>query len=146
MVEQESKENGFSDIFDYLHQRPVASLKELLPVYDYLQNAKNGGAYKSYPTGYPRNEFLENLNSKNKKEKLRYIEFDKIIGNLNNAESTISGMKVIEADMGKLWQHGYPYGFEILLGDRGLIYGDGDKTVPIESARSNNVPEDFYLK
>ncbi len=145
MVEQEAKENEFSDVFDYLHQRPVSSLKELLPVYDYLQNVKMG-TYKNYPTGYPRNEFLENLNSEIKKEKLRYIEFDKIIGNLNNVESTISGMKIIETDMGKLWQHGYPHGFEVIIGDRGLIKNEGDQTVPIESARSNNVPEDLLLE
>ncbi len=33
-----------------------------------------------------------------------------------------------------LWEHGYPEDFDSLLGNHGLVYGDGDGTVPLESA------------
>jgi pimeloyl-ACP methyl ester carboxylesterase len=140
---QEAHEGNYADIFDYIHQRPIASLQELLPVYDYLQAVENGNKYKTYFAGYPRNEFLENLNSVDEKNKLNNIEFDKIIGNAGSESGTTSGFKVIDADMGKLWKHGYPHGFEIpLIGDRGMLKSGGDGTVPLFSAESVNISED----
>ena len=139
---QEAHEGNYADIFDYIHQRPIASLQELLPVYDYLQAVENGNKYKTYFAGYPRNEFLENLNSVDEKVKLNNIEFDKIIGKVENDNSTISGYKVIESDLGKMWKHGYPHGFEVIIGDRGLIKNSGDRTVPLFSAESVNISED----
>lgn len=138
---QEAKESGQADIFDYIHNRPIESLREMLPVYDYLQDVNNGYKYKSYPIGYPDNPFLENLNKVENISKLNNIEFDKIIGKLNDNESTISGLKVINADMGRLWKDGYPLGFEIPIGDQGLIYDDGDGTVPLVSGESINIYE-----
>jgi pimeloyl-ACP methyl ester carboxylesterase len=146
IFQQESKENGYSDIFDYIHQRPILSLKELLPVYNYLQEVENDYQFRNYPDNYPRNEFLEGINSDIKKEKLNNVEFDKIIGKLENEVSTISGFKVIMADMGKYWIHGYPHGFEIPIGDQGITYRDGDGTVPLESAESVNIPADEIVR
>ncbi|EKE15692.1 MAG: PGAP1 family protein [uncultured bacterium] len=147
IIKQEAEEGGYADIFDYIHQRPVASLEELLPVYDYLQEVDNDYAYRIYPEGYPRNEFLENLNSEEKKNKLKDIEFDKIIGGLGNENITIAGFKIIDVDMGKKWEHGYPHGLEIpILGDESMFYSDGDKTVPLSSGRSENIPADYLIE
>lgn len=140
---QEAEEAGEDDIFDYIHSRPVASLQELLPVYDYLREVENDNQYKTYWYGYPRNEFLEKLNSGAKKAKLKSVEFDKIIGNIErDAESTISGFKIVEADMGKLWEHGYPLGLSVPVGDRGLTYNNGDGTVPLFSAESESISDE----
>jgi len=43
--------------------------------------------------------------------------------------------------MGRLWKDGYPLGFEIPIGDQGLIYDDGDGTVPLVSGESINIYE-----
>lgn len=147
IIKQEAEEGGYVDIFDYVRQRPVASLKELLPVYDYLQDVDDDYAYRVYPEGYPRNEFLENLNSEEKKNKLKDIEFSKIVGGLGNENITIAGFKVINVDMGKKWEHGYPHGLEIpILGDESMLYSDGDKTVPLFSGRSENIPADYLIE
>ncbi|HBR71961.1 MAG TPA: hypothetical protein DEA27_04160, partial [Candidatus Moranbacteria bacterium] len=147
IVKQEAEESGFDNIFDYMRQRPITSLKELLPVYDYLQDADNNYAFKVYPDDYPRNEFLENINNEENKNKLNNIEFNKIIGKLGNENITIAGFKVVDADMGKYWEHGYPHGLEIpVFGDGGMFYSDGDKTVPLFSGRSENIPADYLIE
>ena len=141
IVTQEAKENGFADRFEYMHNRPVASLQELLPVYNYLHDADNGDALKNYPNNYPSNEFLENLN--NKAGELTSVEYDKIIGNTNGGD-TISGVSVANIDKGKYWTHGYPDNFDILIGNRGMYYSDGDVTVPLYSAESENIKSDYF--
>ncbi len=142
LLGQEAHEENYADIFDYIHQRPLASLQELLPVYDYLQEVENGNRYKNYSFGYPQNIFLENLNG-GKKAALENVEFDKIIGKVEDPDSTISGYRVVKTDMGKMWRHGYPHGFEMpIFSDRGLLNGYGDKTVPLFSAESTDIPED----
>ncbi|MFA6973589.1 MAG: alpha/beta fold hydrolase [Parcubacteria group bacterium] len=133
----EAYENGFTNIFDYIHNKPIKSVPELLPVYNYLFDiSKNSD--RSYYIGYPRNSFLESINSANKKAKLNYIEFDNIIGNLNDDNSTVKRIR-IEAQSstpGLMWEHGIPENFSSLLGDHGLEYGNGDGVVPLESARN----------
>jgi len=147
ILDQEAKKQGFADGFDYIHQRPISSLKELLPVYNYIQDIENNYEYRNYSNGYPRNEFLENINSDDKKLKLNNVEFGKIVGNVENNNSTIAGFKVTNVNMGKYWVDGYPLGFEIpLIGDRGMIYSNGDVTVPLESARSSNIPADYTIE
>lgn len=141
--EIEESDGKYADGFDYIHNRPVASLQELLPVYNYLQDVQNNYGYQVYPTGYPRNIFLENLNKIENITKLNNVEFDKIVGNVGDDEGTIDGFKVVKADMGNLWMDGYPLGFEVIVGDRGIIKSNGDRTVPIESAKSENIPSDY---
>ena len=127
----ESKMNGFSDIFDYIRNRPILSVQQLLPIYNYLYD---DGNQRIYPTNYPMNSFLENLNNPIGISKLQTVEFDNIVGNLNGDDSTISRIDVVESDDDLLWEHGYLEDFDSLLGDHGLEYGDGDGTVPLESA------------
>jgi hypothetical protein len=144
IVTQEAEEGGFADRFDYMHNRPIASLQELLPVYDYLYEADNGYDLKSYPIGYPHNEFLEKLNN-NALKLTSAVEYDKIIGN-TKGKDTISGINVVSADMGKYWVDGYPLGFEVFVGDRGIRYDAGDVTVPLSSSKSENVPSDNLIE
>jgi hypothetical protein len=151
IFEQEAEENGYDSVFHYIRGRPMASVQELLPDYNYLYD-DNGSDYdlrSTYPDNYPRNEFLEDLNSAEKAKALERVEFTKIIGKNNDSESTISGYNVVNADMGEVWEHGYPHGFEIpVLTDQGIKTSDGDITVPLYSAEANEIPsnKNIYLK
>lgn len=127
----EAHEKGFSSIFDYIRNRPILSVQELLPIYNYLYD---NGKERIYSTNYPINSFLETLNNSTGISKLNNVEFDNIVGNLDGSDSTISRINVVESGDELLWEHGYPEDFDSLLGDHGLVYGDGDGTVPLESA------------
>lgn len=140
---QEAKENGYSNIYDYVQNRPISSVRELLPNYDYLYDLGDN-ILRSYPQNYPVNSFLDNLNALTKVSKLNNIEFDNIIGNLNDDSSTISKINIVESDAGTSWPDGYPEGFDSLFGNHGLIDGNGDGTVPIESA--NALPSDEKIE
>ncbi len=135
--------NGFSSVYDYIRHRPIASVQELLPVYDYLYDVNGGDNIirSSYPVNYPRNEFLEELSKQSKIEVLKNLEFTKIIGKQNNNESTISGYNVLAKSDGDLWPEGYPRNFNFpLLWRSGINFSDGDKTVPIYSAEAADIP------
>ncbi|PIU79382.1 MAG: hypothetical protein COS72_00575, partial [Candidatus Moranbacteria bacterium CG06_land_8_20_14_3_00_43_56] len=143
---QEAKENGYDSIFHYIRGRPMSSVQELLPVYDYLYD-DNGSDYDlrtGYPANYPRNEFLENLNKREKTAELAdTTELSNIVGKQDRQTTTISGYNVVNADMGELWEYGYPHGFEVpWVGDQGLRKSDGDGTVPLYSAEAEQIPFD----
>ncbi len=130
----ESKENGYANLFDYLKNRPITSVQELLPTYDYLWDTTQN-AMRSYPSGYPANQFLENLNSAGNVSKLSPVVFTNIVGNLKNDTSTVDKIRVGNIDSpGSLWEYGYPENFDSVDGDHGLEKGKGDGTVPLESA------------
>jgi hypothetical protein len=143
---QEAKKRGYENIYDYIHNRPIESVKELLPVYEYLWN-KDSSEPMIYPQDYPENKFLENLNLKKNVDKLYSVEFTNIVGELKKDDSTITGFKVLDADMGEHWEHGYPHGIEIPYSDNGLIRGRGDQTVPLTSAEFPEIENvDYSLK
>lgn len=138
----EALENGYLDVFQYIHERPIVSAKELLPVYNYLydENGDNFNLRNTYPNNYPRNEFLENLNDVEKVKVLENIEFTKIIGRLENENKTTSGFNVIPKS-GELWEHGFPKWFgTLVLEELGRRTGDGDETVPLYSAEATKIP------
>jgi len=137
---QEAKENHYSDLLSYVRNR-VPSVSQLLPIYSYLYEG-NTGILRQYPFNYPQNLFLENLNFTENVNKLGTLEYDKIIADLDSDQSTISGFKVETSTQLPKWQHGYPLGYDIPIGSRGLVKGDGDGTVPLVSARSENISED----
>lgn len=146
IFEQEAKENGFDDVFHYIQGRPMNSVKELLPVYNYLYDVDNGYALRaSYPDNYPRNEFLENLNIQENVGLLKNVEFTKIIGKLESEQSTPSGVNVVNSDDDEMWIHGYPENYWLLAGSRGIIRNYGDGTVPLFSAESLNIPADYTI-
>ncbi|MEI7621365.1 MAG: alpha/beta hydrolase [Candidatus Moraniibacteriota bacterium] len=142
IFKQEAKEAGYENISSYLHKMPIASVRELLPTYDYLFDIKSN-KMRSYVKNeyYPKNTFLEKLNLTENKNKLQNIEFVNIIGKTKNSD-TINKIKVGQPsiDENSIWAHGYPENFDLPIGDHGLGYGSGDGTVPLES--SNNIISD----
>ncbi|KKT74335.1 MAG: hypothetical protein UW71_C0027G0001, partial [Parcubacteria group bacterium GW2011_GWB1_44_7] len=108
-------------LFDYIHQS-VLSIKELLPIYDYL-TLKDSGVVEKYPNGYPTNSFLENLSAGTNQFLNSGIEVSNIIG--NTGSSTIASIMVASSTEPILWEHGEP---------EELNNGIGDETVPISSA------------
>ncbi|MFA5871095.1 MAG: alpha/beta fold hydrolase [Parcubacteria group bacterium] len=134
-AEKASEEN----LFYYIRNRPMSSVQELLPTNNYLFNLDSNSP-KIYPTGYPRNEFLEKLNSEDGMIKLNMVEFDNIYGEYSG-EKTLGGFKTINAPaFGDYWEHGYPKNYNFLGSKEGLVYVEGDGTVPKDSAIS--VPSD----
>jgi parallel beta-helix repeat protein len=145
----EALENGYLDIFDYIHKRPMDSVEELLPTYNYLfdESGSDFVLRNTYPNNYPRNEFLENLNSAEKVKKLGNVEFVKIVGKVNNENKTTSGYNVVPKS-GDMWKHGIPKWFGIpALEELGKRTSDGDETVPLFSAEASAIPSNntIYL-
>lgn len=129
---REAKKAGYENIFYYAREK-IPSLQELLPSYNYIFDL-DLNIPRIYPEKYPRNIFLENLNSSGKINLLQRVEFDNIFGKTNK-KSTIGGYNVINAPaFGDYWKHGYPKDFNIPWSSDGLVYTAGDGTVPESSA------------
>lgn len=150
IFDHEAQENNFNDAYSYIRNRPIISVKELLPIYNYLYDIKNNYSLREkYPTDYPRNNFLENLNKQENVQKLKNVEFTKIIGKTNNIEGTLSGYNVVDSSINDFWEHGVPKDFyNPLFVDNGLRNSDGDETVPLYSAESSEINADktMYLQ
>lgn len=134
ILRQEAKEGGYGNVFNYVQDTPIESVRELLPTYDYLFD---GNVLRSYPTNYPTNPFLETLNSTIAALQGAGIGIHNIVGD-TSVQKTITSISVVDpASVAKLplWEHGYPENFDIGVGDRGLERGSGDGTVPLSSAR-----------
>jgi len=145
-LEQEMKEAGYSDMFDYIRKRPIYSARELLPTYEYLYDLEAKRPL-IYPNEYPFNQFLDSLNSQDRLRNLAKVEYTKVVGNVSSNQSTISGFEVMRTNLGKIWEHGYPISFEIpVIGDRGALHDEGDGTVPLVSGKSLEVPADNYIE
>lgn len=127
IFELEAKHNGYDDLKNYIQEK-IVSVGELLPDYNYLEE---NGEMKSYPVGYPRNEFLENLNSSNNLEKLDNIDFVNII---SKNKETISKFKVVGSTVEGKWEHGMPENYYNPENEQGIEYGEGDETVPFVSS------------
>ena len=128
-----ARHDGFASVFDYIHGKPVASLEELLPIYNYLIDESDNQIH-SYPDRYPRNRFLEDLNAPAEIEQLttRGIRITNIVGDI--ASSTVGGYVVIASPTPPRWEHGFPNNFYSSAQFRGILFDDGDKTVPLKSA------------
>lgn len=131
----EAEFNGYGYVSKYLREKPVKSVQELLPVYDYLRD-KDTGIVRAYPNNYPRNALLENLNSSASLGKLAKVKILNILGDKGDA-STIDILRVVPSDdvFGD-WQNGYPENYFKLFSDHGLEYGPGDNTVPEKSNKN----------
>lgn len=140
IFQQEAEENSYETVFDYVRKAPILSVRELLPVYDYLRD-KGEDTLRTDPNLYPTNTFLENLKTEQNIARLDAVDFTNIVGKMKG-EDTISTIRVggssIELlnDPEKivLWGHGKPDGYDSLFGDKGLELGVGDGTVPLTSA------------
>ncbi|PJE74612.1 MAG: hypothetical protein COV01_01100 [Candidatus Taylorbacteria bacterium CG10_big_fil_rev_8_21_14_0_10_41_48] len=126
ILSQEGKHFGFKNAFDYIQNRPITSLKELLPIYDYK---KIDGIDEVYPNNYPTNSFLENLNVY--KSRLSKVDYLNIVSLSLPTIGSISVKSASSTD--STWAHGEPLDLS-----RGSALGmfDGDGTVPIISASS----------
>lgn len=124
----EAKHKGYDELKEYIQEK-IVSVGELLPDYNYLE--ENGGT-RSYPNGYPRNYFLENLNNQDNLGNLKEVDFTNIIGKNKN---TISKFRVIESTVEGKWEHGMPENYYNPENEQGIEYGEGDETVTLESSR-----------
>ncbi|PIW93811.1 MAG: hypothetical protein COZ86_04390 [Candidatus Moranbacteria bacterium CG_4_8_14_3_um_filter_41_13] len=152
VFKQEAEENGYATVFDYIRRAPVSSVRELLPVYDYLRDQASN-TLRVYPNFYPTNTFLQNLKTLPNLSRLEKVDFTNIVGKMNGND-TISTVRVggpsIELldNLEKivLWGHGEPDGYDNFLGDHGLEIGNGDGTVPLWSATNILADETIELK
>jgi pimeloyl-ACP methyl ester carboxylesterase len=131
IFETEATENyyyGNDAFFRYIHEKPISSIRELLPIYDYLTDESTMFS-RSYPNNYPRNLFLEKLNSQSAITKLDDVDVLNIVG--DNGVNTWSKSIVSSSTLDDLWEHGMPVNY---YGNQsGIIKGPGDGTVPAES-------------
>jgi pimeloyl-ACP methyl ester carboxylesterase len=135
VLKHESSERGFDSLFEYINSESIQSVKQLLPIYDYIFD---GNVLRNYGNGYPRNTFLENLESNIDTLYSSGVQIDNLIGE-SDAKSTIVGIQAFTTnDYLPKWRHGYPEDFYAVFGDHGLIKGMGDETVPTASASRIN--------
>ncbi|MEI6627615.1 MAG: alpha/beta fold hydrolase, partial [bacterium] len=140
-LKNEAEERGYSSLGDYIRNKPLESVKQLLPVYDYLSY---GGQELNYPNNYPRNTFLEQLNSTASLQKLKdYVGVYNFVGlvkgddGLFDASSTYAGFKLqayASSSANGNWADGMPVNYLTSKTD-GVVYNYGDGTVPSESNR-----------
>lgn len=134
------KTRPFYDGVMYYVKEMVPSVRELLPIYDYLRD-KDSGELRIYPDNYPINNFLENLNLPANLSKLSPVKITNILGDYG--ETTINTLRVIPPLLYLLdgkWEHGIPENYNLGFTDRGLELGLGDGTVPRASnSNFNNI-------
>jgi len=127
--------SGYTSIFSYVQEMPLESVRELLPIYDYLNK---DDVDLSYPNNYPQNTFLDLLNNESKLSALSNLGEIINIRAETGLSNTITSLKVVDytGDDDK-WEHGYPENFDLIpfTGD-GIVYGAGDLTVPSISNES----------
>jgi pimeloyl-ACP methyl ester carboxylesterase len=123
----EALQNLYPSLFDYIHERQISSVQELLPTFDYLKD-KDTGILRTYPNNYPKNIFLEALNNNTGIQKLLNsgVKITNIVGDTEN--NTIEKIRVV-AGSNPLWIDGKPDGFDGSTSDHGLERGGGDGTV-----------------
>lgn len=131
--EQEAEEAGYDDNLKGYIQDKIVSVRELLPDQDYLFDVSTG-QMRGYPSSYPLNNFLGDLNNSSNIQKLDAIRFTNIVGK-SDIQNTIAKIRVVESTVADSWEHGMPENFYDTNTDQGLTYGDGDETVPLTSAK-----------
>lgn len=137
----EARKNGSQNLFDYIRNKPILSVQELLPVYGYIKHVGSSDI-PPFPNSswYPNNLFLYDLNSNIGNFYNSGVITSNFVGQLTE-DKTITTIRVIPppvVDPAAKWGFGIPEGFPD-IGDGGLERGPGDKTVPISSASFINV-------
>ncbi len=140
IFKQEAKENGSDNIFEYLHNKPIKSIQELLATSNYLYDT-NSNKVRSYQEGdfYPKNDFIDNLNLSENLQKLNKVSLINIVGKLDKS-TTINEIKVGKPsiDATSQWAYGEPI-------KNGLTYSEGDGTVPLNSAEGVSSDEQIEI-
>jgi len=131
----EAEANGYGGVFEYVRGLPMESVKELLPIYDYLRD-KDSMELRIYPNDYPANSFLELMNTNSQLEKLNPLNIINVIAETEQDE-TINNLRIVEDEsiFGE-WRHGFPENFYNIFSDQGLELSVGDGTVPQRSNQS----------
>lgn len=144
---QESKHANYSELFKYVRER-VLSVEQLLPIDDYLFDVATQ-EMRAYPAEYPRNIFLENLNTTENIAKLSRIrERIKIVGDTEEDDTIgkIHVVNTIESLTSEKWKYGIPENFGDASTDQGLELTHGDQTVTLASAKSLPGTQEIILK
>ncbi len=129
----EAFHNYYTNLFDYIRNRPIVSIQELLPTFDYIED-KDTGVVRQYPDNYPRNIFLEALNINTDKLIGSGVKITNITGNTGN--NTIENIVVVPTTDTQKWEHGEVESLEL---------GQGDGTVTIFGATlDDNIPNVSY--
>jgi len=131
----EALQNLYPSLFDYIHNRPISSVQELLPTFDYLKD-KDTGIVRTYPDNYPRNIFLEALNINIPNLLNSGVKITNFVGNAGN--NTVEKIRVVPSSDSEKWSHGEPDDFYSSGGDKGLEYGSGDTTVTTYGSTLDN--------
>lgn len=131
MLEQEAKEKGYFDLFTYIRNKPIHSVSELLPIYDYIIDS---GDVRTYPNEYPINNFLADLKEGIAELLNSGVTTYNFIGDLPSNETIVAIRVADRDDFFPKWVEGYPEGFYENSGVPGLIFGKGDSTVATTSA------------
>ncbi len=132
---------GSTNLKNYIQSR-VKSAQELLPDYAYLKDLSSENM-RDYPNNYPRNTFLELINSADKLSNLKKVNFTNIVGKINSLEDTIKKLEVVDSNENNKWEHGMPDGYGKT--NIGIKYGAGDETVPLESSKGIGSDEQIEL-
>jgi len=103
--------------YDVVHQF-IPSIKELMPIYNYIHPAGSSQSLKDYLGMTEKNDFLMNLNS-GINELQNRTRFSIILG---NNQPTVNKIPVISSDILGLWQDGKP---EPINPERTDANGDG---------------------
>ena len=95
LMEQEGVKHGYSDLFNYIRKRPVISVRELLPVYDYLYDT-GPKSLRSYPNNYPVNYFIDYLSNPANQSALSGINITNILARSGEVD-TLDTIQVVPA-------------------------------------------------
>ncbi len=128
---QEAEESGYADIHDFIQEK-IPSVQQLLSIDNYLFDTTTH-TMRTYPEGYPRNIFLEQLAANS--ASLGGIRRRMVIAG-NVGETTITKIRVTNTTEGEKWKDGKPENFGDKQADQGLENSSGDQTVPLESAQA----------
>jgi len=130
----EALRNFYPSLFDYIRNRPISSVQELLPVFDYIKD-KDTEILRVYPDNYPRNIFLEALNANISNLLNSGVKITNIIGTIDN--STIEKIVVIPTNEPEKWIDGKEDGFEYGIGD-GTVTKYGASLDIVDNIEKNN--------
>ncbi|HEX8973974.1 MAG TPA: hypothetical protein VF817_00630, partial [Patescibacteria group bacterium] len=99
--------------------RYIPSVKQLMPLYDYVYKAGNSGDLKNYSSMHETNDFLAKLNNGmdllNQRAKISIIIGDK--------QPTVGTIPVVDSDKEGIWQDGKP---EPIDPQKNVTNGDGE--------------------
>lgn len=132
---REARNSGFNDIFDYVRNKPISSIQELLPIYPNYLRTSASSPYLPYPDNYPRNTFLEQLSADYSEKIHDHIRPYVVTGNTGFA-STTRGFTVQPSTQLPKWEHGEPVVTHM---------SKGDGTVPFDSTTYFWGPDKEFL-